>query len=288
MEVSGHLEACGAVLFRGFDVTTADDFEKIGLAVNPDLATRYPGGAPREKLAPHVWTASETPGRMPISSHCELSYIPKLRPNQILFCCLSAADEGGETPVANMHAVWDSLPKDLQSKILENDFQVVRQFPESKRRMFDVRRLAGPTTAWPDVLGSKDPDTVQADAEQDGVSLTFWSGGDEAPFLLWAKQLGKIWSALLYIPVMFGSMLVAFFVTVCPWPLVEMQDKIRKPDPKNLDCCVELVTSFAGCHQVSGARAYAGVKILRIWLTNLILHLDQGPWTDHHKKSNQH
>ena len=81
--VNAKLKDCGAVLIRGFQVKDAADFERVGLAVNPDLSDRYPGGAPRHKLAEHVWTASETPGHMPISSHCELSYIPKIRPGQI-------------------------------------------------------------------------------------------------------------------------------------------------------------------------------------------------------------
>merc|ERR1719408_413229 len=224
-DVMDKLKTSGALLFRGFDVHTAQDFERIGLAVIP-LATRYPGGAPREKLADHVWTASETPGKMPISSHCELSYIPNLRPDQILFCCLSIPDEGGETPMANMHDVWDSLPKDLQERISSNDFEVVRQFPECKRRMLDVRRMAAPTTAWPDVLGSSDPLVVQADAEKDGVTLNFWQGGAKPPLLRPADDCGPLLGAVLGAMSMILSPLFYLMRMMVPWPLVEMQEKL--------------------------------------------------------------
>jgi alpha-ketoglutarate-dependent taurine dioxygenase len=259
-EVLDHLKHTGAVLFRGFDVKTPEDFDRVGLAANPNLATRYPGGAPRVQYTPHVWTASETPGHMPISSHCELSYIPNLRPGQILFCCLNAADEGGETPVANMHDVWHSLPKDLQDRITANDFEVVRQFPGSKRRMLDVRRLAAPTTAWPDVLGSKDPMVVRSDAEKDGVRLSFWKSGKQTPLESMLEDRSAILAAVMHAPMKLISMLISMIDACLPWPLVEMQEKMTNPEIDE-DTCVELVTTFSGYREVSGGRAYAGVDV---------------------------
>jgi len=258
-KVVHHLASSGALLFRGFDVTSAQDFERVGLAVNPALATRYPGGAPRTKLAPHVWTASETPGHMPISSHCELSYIPNIRPTQILFCGLDVADEGGETPIANMHDVWQSLPKDLQDRIASTEFEVVRQYPGSKRRMLDVRRLAHPTTEWYNVLGSKDPIVVNSEAEKDGVRLTFWKSGEEPPLLSVLRDKCQFWGVMSRILLKFVSSLFGLIHMFCPWPLVEMQEKISKVEGE--DTCVELVTSFPGYLEVSGQKAYAGVDV---------------------------
>lgn len=259
-DVSDRLKCDGAVLFRGFDVTGPEDFERIGLAVNPQLATRYPGGAPRIQFTPHVWTASETPGHMPISSHCELSYIPNLRPQQILFCCLNVADEGGETPVANMHDVWHSLPKELRGKIESNNFEVVRQFPGSKRRMLDVRRLAAPTTAWPDVLGSKDPIAVQSDAEKDGVKLSFWKGGSQAPLETMMKCRGALLAGIMHVPLKLISILLCLIDACLPWPLVEMQEELQKSEIDE-NTCVELKTTFPGSLELSGGRAYAGVDV---------------------------
>lgn len=266
-EVSKHLAVSGGILFRGFNVNTAEEFEKLGLAVNPSLATRYPGGAPREKLATHVWTASETPGHMPISSHCELSYIPNLRPQMIMFCCLDAAQVGGETPVANMQAAWKSLPKDLQGRIMSNDIEVVRQYPGSRRRMLDVRRLAAPTTAWHNVLGSKDPRVVEAEANKDGVTLTFWKGGKMPPIAsVLQKQVnkGKLSSleVLLHMPLAAILYLIRLLSKFCAWPLVEMQEACPQPDTSDSEVCVELVSSCKGYRDLPGGRAYGGVDVL--------------------------
>jgi hypothetical protein len=203
---------------------------------------------------------------MPISSHCELSYIPNLRPKQILFCCLNVADEGGETPVANMHYVWHSLPKQLQERIASHEFEVVRQFPGSKRRMLDVRRLAGPTTAWPDVLGTKDPASALSDAEKDGVKLSFWKCGKHAPLETSLKSRGDFLAAVMQAPILLISFMLRFIDMCLPWPLVEMQEKLVNPADKDgqaigKDTCVELVTSFSGCKELSGGTAYAGTDV---------------------------
>lgn len=259
-DIMNRLNTDGALLFRGYDVETARDFERIGLAVLP-LATRYPGGAPRVKHSEHVWSASETPAQMPISSHCELSYIPKLRPQAILFCCLNVPDEGGETPIANMHDVWASLPKDLRDRILANDFEVVRQYPGSKRRMLDVRRLAGPATAWSDVLGSSDPRTVQAEAEADGVTLNFWKSGATLPCMS-SHEGSALQAVILGMFSVLMSPLIALMRMFSPWPLVEMQEKLPKcGDAGDSSVCVELVTHFSGSRQVAGRTAYAGVDV---------------------------
>ena len=169
-----HLEVHGAVLLRGFGVETAADFQRVALAVNPDLTDRYPGGAPRTKQAERVWNASELPPHLPLPSHCELSYLPQIRPRQILFCCTEATCVGGETPIARMDHVYQALPPRLQAGI---PLQVVRYFPAEHRRALDVRRLRSRSMPWPDVLQATDPEQVAADAAKDGASVTFHSPG---------------------------------------------------------------------------------------------------------------
>lgn len=188
-----HLEEHGAVVLRGFGVQTALDFERVGLALNPNLSDRYPGGAPRTKHADHVWTASETPQHMPISSHCELSYLPPIRPKQILFCSTQTADTGGETPIARMDHVKAKLPARLQQ---QRNLEVVRFFPAEKRRCVDVRRLKNAGMPWPTVLGTSDPDVVTADAAKDGASVTFWSSGPP-PLVQWLLRVAPPVGAVL-------------------------------------------------------------------------------------------
>jgi hypothetical protein len=187
-----------------------------------------------------------------------------------------------------MHDVWDSLPSDLQERILANDFEVVRQFPECKRRMLDVRRLAAPTTAWADVLGSLDPAVVNSDAKKDGVTLNFWQGGGKPPVFCSSKLLGTVLCVVLLGAVlgkllttmlgpMLGTMLamaavmsppvfVLMMKLLTPWPLVEMNEQVVEghTDYNGVDvskACVELVSTFPGSREVNGRTAYAGVDV---------------------------
>lgn len=180
-----YLDEHGAMVFRGFGVSTALDFERVGLAFNPNLTDRYPGGAPRSKLADHVWTASETPQHMPISSHTELSYLPPIRPKDILFCCTEVADTGGETPIARMDHIKSKLPARLQK---QRNLEVVRFFPVDRRRCVDVRRLKNAGMPWPTVLGTSDAKVVAADAAKDGASVTFWASG-LPPLVQWLLRV---------------------------------------------------------------------------------------------------
>lgn len=261
-DVQEALQHDGAIVFRGFDVNTPADFEHVGLSVNPNLATRYPGGAPREQFGKHVWSASETPAPMPISSHCELSYIPRIRPDQIMFCCVSEPESGGETPVANMREVWERLPVGLQKRFEEEEITVVRSFPAEKRYMLDVRRVKVPVTSWPNVLGSADPSKIQKDATEDGVILKFWKTSTTPPVFKWLQRVssksGKanLWS-VLYPVVAVVSWPLSFLPV--QWPLDEFSEQVDASEAQS--STVELTTTFKGFQEVNGKRMYVGLDV---------------------------
>merc|ERR1711912_97408 len=154
--------------------------------------------------------------------------------------------------------------------------------------MLDVRRLAAPTTAWPDVLGSLDPVVVDADAKKDGATLNFWQGGGKPPVLCSSRLLGTLLGlgllglvlgkvlAIMLGPVVGTMLAVAVMMSPpvflllmkfgTPWPLVEMQDKVVNGQEGYAGtdvskACVELVSTFPGSRQVNGRTAYGGVDV---------------------------
>ncbi len=111
------LHCCGAVLFRNFDIKTPEDFEKVALSLFPTtLATEYPGGASRRKLAERVWTSTSFSSYLPIPAHTELSYVPSIQPSYIFFYCWKSPEWGGQTPIINMGSVLKDLPASLIDK----------------------------------------------------------------------------------------------------------------------------------------------------------------------------
>src|SRR5437868_6895231 len=57
--VEGELVKYGAVLFRGFSVTTPQQFERLARAIRSELKNNYLGTSPRNGLTDYVFSASE-------------------------------------------------------------------------------------------------------------------------------------------------------------------------------------------------------------------------------------
>lgn len=107
----------GAVMFRGFDLASPEDFasvlHKSGLKEVP-----YIGGAAVRKLivgsekAPikriQVVTTNESPPSEPIPFHHELAQTP-FPPSHIAFYCQVAPEEGGSTPLIRSDLVLDYI-----------------------------------------------------------------------------------------------------------------------------------------------------------------------------------
>ena len=69
------LHAHGAILFRGFDIRGAPDFERVLRALDLDLLSTYkPADAKRTNVTDYVFTAADAPGYHIIPPHHEQAY----------------------------------------------------------------------------------------------------------------------------------------------------------------------------------------------------------------------
>jgi alpha-ketoglutarate-dependent taurine dioxygenase len=167
------LLAHGAVLLRGFDVRTAEDIELVASALRDDLSTEYLGTSPRNLRSRHVFTASELPPHYPIMQHCEMSFLPSA-PRWLFFGCTVAPTEGGETPVTDCAAVWESLPMAMQEAFAARGVRIVRNYaaPGARRRL-DPWQLK----SWPEVFSTTDRADVEATAAREGTVCTWRPDG---------------------------------------------------------------------------------------------------------------
>ncbi len=98
-----HLEALathGAVLFRGFPVADANDFDAFIRAFGLDSFTYEESlsNAVRVNKTDLVFTANEAPPDVSIYLHHEMAQTP-LFPARLFFCCTQAPAAHGETPI---------------------------------------------------------------------------------------------------------------------------------------------------------------------------------------------
>lgn len=101
----------GALIFRGFRVPDARAFEKVALAVNPELETAYLGTSPRSQIngTTYVHTAADFNPHRTVPVHLEMSFRDDPPRLQIFYASRLDQSRGGETPLTDFHGVWNTL-----------------------------------------------------------------------------------------------------------------------------------------------------------------------------------
>lgn len=117
--VSQQLEEEGGLVFKGFNLQTAQDFEKLARMIDDKLADRHIfDGDVTCKRTPFVSDVASPDIKKilsPLSLHNEDSFVPEI-PDKIMFCSLHTASWGGESLIADCRKVYEDLPQDLQKK----------------------------------------------------------------------------------------------------------------------------------------------------------------------------
>ncbi len=101
---------CGAVLFRGFPLRTAEDFDRFVAAFELE---NFPyedslSNAVRVIRTPRVFTANEAPASVSIFLHHEMAQTP-VSPSKLFFFCEKPAETGGATPLCRSDVLWERL-----------------------------------------------------------------------------------------------------------------------------------------------------------------------------------
>ncbi len=181
-ELKSSLTNHGAIVIRGYQLKTPDQFQQVGLSIFPNLQNQYPGGAPRQKVAEYVWTASGLPSYLPIAGHTELSYSPSDKPAYILFFCSQVATSGGETPVIDMKSVLLDLPEQLQEKFSHTHLVTKFYWVSTQKKLFDVRLWQWPwfrgAKSWKAVFNTEDKGLVETKCFDAGRQIE-WLANDD-------------------------------------------------------------------------------------------------------------
>ncbi len=123
------LDTYGAILFRGFEIEDAKQFQKVLELLNVQLESFYHfGSAHRVRITDKVFTSSEAPPDKIIAPHNELNMVP-VRPGVLAFFCQVQPDLYGETPIINTEKLFYSLSPSLQHKISTFPQRFVRYVP---------------------------------------------------------------------------------------------------------------------------------------------------------------
>jgi alpha-ketoglutarate-dependent taurine dioxygenase len=154
----------GAVLFRGFRVTDASAFERVARAVAGEPLSYEERSSPRSVVKGHVYTSTDHPADQHIFLHNEQSY-NLVFPLRLLFCCITAAAQGGATPLADSRRIFRRLPREVRTRFLARGYMYVRNFGDR----FGL--------SWQEAFRSSDPGEVEAYCRKNGIDCEWRSGG---------------------------------------------------------------------------------------------------------------
>lgn len=140
----------GAILFRGFPVATAQDFDRFIAAFDLENFTYEDSmsNAVRVNKTPRVFTANEAPPDVSIFLHHELAQTPYY-PSKLFFFCEKAAEEGGATPICRSDVLWARLAErhpDFARDCVEKGLKYSNVMPE------EPDPLSGMGRSWKSTL----------------------------------------------------------------------------------------------------------------------------------------
>src|SRR5205823_8541424 len=103
-------ERHGAVLFRGFPLATAEDFDAFVAAFGlPNFPySESLSNAVRVNRTLRVFTANEAPPTVSIFLHHEMAQTP-VYPSKLFFFCEEPAETGGATPICRSDVLWEGI-----------------------------------------------------------------------------------------------------------------------------------------------------------------------------------
>jgi alpha-ketoglutarate-dependent taurine dioxygenase len=117
----------GAILFRGFGVTSPACFRDVAAAMCGRLIEYTYRSTPRTELDKNIYTATEYHADAVIPLHNENSYQCDW-PMRLVFCCITPAAQGGETPLAPTANITRLIGDDLMKAFSERGIMYVRNF----------------------------------------------------------------------------------------------------------------------------------------------------------------
>lgn len=154
----------GAILFRDFDLAGVGDFERFTKAVAGGALEYRERSSPRHEVGERIYTSTDYPADESIFPHNEHSY-SRTVPLKLLFCCLTPAREGGETPVADCRRVLRRISPAVRRRFEESGWMYVRNFGD------------GCGLPWQKVFGTTDRSAVEDYCRRGRIECE-WKSGD--------------------------------------------------------------------------------------------------------------
>ncbi|MEH2067464.1 MAG: TauD/TfdA family dioxygenase [Nostoc sp.] len=153
----------GAILFRNFDIDTVIKFEQFTKIISGELLEYSERSSPRSQISGHVYTSTDYPANQSIFPHNEHSYC-QTWPMKLFFCCITPAQQGGETPIADCRKVLQRIDPKIVERFISKNWMYVRNYND------------GFGLAWQTVFQTTDKSKVEEYCRSNDIEFE-WKDG---------------------------------------------------------------------------------------------------------------
>jgi len=163
--VDHRLEKDGAILFSGFSAPGVEGFQSFAGSFGHPLLSYEFGSTPRSQVTGKgVYTSTEYPAHRSIPLHNEQAYTTDW-PMRIWFYCAQAAEQGGETPIADSREVYRRIDPALRRRFSERGLTYVRNYGN------------GLDLDWQQVFNTDSAEAVEVFCRWQGIDVTWKDDG---------------------------------------------------------------------------------------------------------------
>jgi alpha-ketoglutarate-dependent taurine dioxygenase len=152
----------GAILFRGFALTTASDFNKAVASLGFGTFLNYAGGdSPRDKVEGRIYTSTEAPPSLKIPLHQEMSFI-KYFPRHIYFFCEHPPLEGGQTIIADGRKIYQDMDEKIKGRFSSHQLKYVSHYWGSSPVFSLMHKWTRGHKSWMEAFESNSQEEVES------------------------------------------------------------------------------------------------------------------------------
>ena len=161
-EIKAHTSKAGVTLVRGFDIKTPEEFRAVCHAIEPNLRSYTGGDSPRTGVTDRVYTSTEYDPSLEVYLHNELSYAG-WSPRLVFFGCLLAAEDGGETQIADGRKIYEAIPSDIRERFESRGIAYLQH-------LWDAEGEPGIGKSWQETFETSDRKKVEAYLKQSNMT----------------------------------------------------------------------------------------------------------------------
>jgi alpha-ketoglutarate-dependent taurine dioxygenase len=163
--VKNYLYKHGGILFRNFQITDITEFANLIKVISGELIEYRDRSSPRSSINGKIYTSTDHPADQSIFLHSENSYAATY-PLKIFFYCVTPAQQGGETPIADTRKLYQSIPKNIGDRFAQKQVMYVRNFGD------------GFGLPWEKVFQTHNHEEVEAFCHHQGIEFA-WGVGNK-------------------------------------------------------------------------------------------------------------